>query len=76
MCATSYISYIEQQQYQDKTHRNAPDRADCEPLHAMARPSISDAQICTLAQNVRNWDALLRASKKHGVVLLPVTRLT
>lgn len=54
----------------------AVDRACCELLRAVARHSTTDAQICELAQKVRDWDRLLRLSRDHRVLPLVFARLT
>ncbi len=56
-------------------HRNPPALSGCELLRAVARPSVTDAQICGLAQSIHDWDDLLHASKQHRVLPLLFARL-
>ncbi len=60
---------------QNETHRPSPDRACCQLLRAIVQPFTTDAQLCQIAQNIRDWDELLRVSSGHRVLPLLFARL-
>lgn len=67
---------MQQPQYQNGTHRASRDHTCGELLRAIARPAVADDRISALAQNIRDWDELIRASKEHRVLPLLFARLT
>ncbi len=67
---------MQQQPIQNEARPASPDRACCDLLRAVAQPSVADARIRELAQNIRGWDELIRVAKEHRIVPLLFTRLT
>jgi len=67
---------MQQQLSQNDTPQIAPSHACHQLLRAVVRPSADDSQIRTLAEDVRDWEQLMRIAREHRVMPLLFTRLT
>jgi hypothetical protein len=66
---------MQKEPYQNETLKNSPTQACSQLLRAIVRPSVTDAQICKLAQDIGDWNELLRVSKAQRILPLLSTRL-